>query len=322
MPPTGATSRPSDATARPRHAILSTRRRKARSTGSTPAATVTRPRATAPRSSTAPTKAHRRGSRPRTTASTPPSTGSTPSKTARPPAPPATPPARTASSPTNNSALSGPVRGVRELRERLEVAQALAALDPPVPLALDRRAEAELQRLVEPLVGVGQHAAEDAVDLLRCDGGERQPSGEVNVADVVDRERHREHPRVAFEQPSIEGLVVLVRLADEEGFDVQGVLAHYQPRHRRQLVRAGQLAKEGARLRLFELDLAVVERCANHVRERCDVRHRRHCFLGVTGRRRPVAGRAARRPRRRRRRAPARRSRPSRTCWHAPLRRG
>src|SRR3954452_14425319 len=198
MPPTGATSRPSDATARPRHATLPRRRRKARSTGSTPAATVTRPPATAPPSSTAPTKAHRRGERPRTTASTLPSIGSTPSKTARPPAPLATPPARTASSPTNN-ALSGPVRGVGELRERLEVAQALAALDPPVPLALDRRAEAELQRLVEPLVGVGQHAAEDAVDLLQCDGGERQPTGDVDITDVVDSERHREHACVAFE---------------------------------------------------------------------------------------------------------------------------
>src|SRR3954466_8236251 len=59
------------------------------------------------------------------------------------------------------------IRRIGEVSKGFEVAQRLAALDPPVPLLLDRGPEAELERLVETLVGVGEDAAQDAVDILR-----------------------------------------------------------------------------------------------------------------------------------------------------------
>src|SRR5438034_11113202 len=55
---------------------------------------------------------------------------------------------------------------VGEAGERPQVGQRLAAADPPVPLPADRRGEPGLEQHVERLVGVGQHAAKQPVDLL------------------------------------------------------------------------------------------------------------------------------------------------------------
>src|SRR6266700_4895780 len=136
--------------------------------------------------------------------------------------------------------------GIGEPGERLQVGQALAALDPPGPLPPDRGAEAELERRVEVLVGVAEHAAEQPVDVLGGDAGQRQPPGQVHVARRVQGEVHPVHAAVALEQEAVEGLVVLVRLAAEEGFHAQAVLAGDQPGHGGQLVLALELHQEGA----------------------------------------------------------------------------
>src|SRR6266566_9643805 len=75
--------------------------------------------------------------------------------------------------------------GVGEPRERLQVGQALAALDPPGPLPPDGRTEAELERGVEVLVGVAEHAPQQAVDVRWGDRGQRQPPRQVHVAHLV-----------------------------------------------------------------------------------------------------------------------------------------
>src|SRR6266571_4233902 len=64
-------------------------------------------------------------------------------------------------------------RSLGEIGERLQVGERLATLDPPGPLASDRRAEAEFQQLVEGAVGVLEHTAEHAVDLVRRHCGQR-----------------------------------------------------------------------------------------------------------------------------------------------------
>src|SRR6266568_3452465 len=89
--------------------------------------------------------------------------------------------------------------GIGEPGERLQVGQALAALDPPGPLPPDRGAEAELERRVEVLVGVAEHAAEQPVDVLGGDAGQRQPPGQVHVARRVQGEVHPVHAAVALE---------------------------------------------------------------------------------------------------------------------------
>ena len=81
------------------------------------------------------------------------------------------------------------------------------------PTRADRRREAQLEDRVERLVGVGQHRAEQPVELVGGDRAQRQPAVEVDVADGVDRERDAEHPQVALEQPAVDPLVVLVGLA-------------------------------------------------------------------------------------------------------------
>ena len=56
--------------------------------------------------------------------------------------------------------------GLEPAPEGLEVARRLAPGDPPLPLLADRAGEAELEDGVEGLVGVGEHRAEDPVELV------------------------------------------------------------------------------------------------------------------------------------------------------------
>ena len=91
--------------------------------------------------------------------------------------------------------------------------QRLAALDPPVPLAPDRGAEADLEHRVEVLVGVAEDRAEQPVDLLGRDRGVRQPAGQVDVADAVDGEGDAVHAGVVLQQEGPQLLAVLVGLA-------------------------------------------------------------------------------------------------------------
>src|SRR4051812_16562432 len=72
---------------------------------------------------------------------------------------------------------------------------------PPGPLLPDGGGEAELEGPVEGFVGVGQHAAEQPVDLFVVDRHERDPPDQVDVADVVEREVHAVHGAVIRQQP-------------------------------------------------------------------------------------------------------------------------
>ena len=58
-----------------------------------------------------------------------------------------------------------------EPRERAQVLDGLVARLPPLPLATDALREPDLECGVEGLVGVGEHAAEQPVDLI---GGHRK----------------------------------------------------------------------------------------------------------------------------------------------------
>src|SRR5689334_8595314 len=156
--------------------------------------------------------------------------------------------------------------GVGEPRERLQVGQALAALDPPGPLPPDGRAEAEFERRVEVLVGVAQHAAQQPVDVVGGDRGQRQPPGQVHVARLVQGEVHAVHAAVALQQEAVEGLVVLVRLAAEEGLHAQAVLAHDQPGHGGQLVLPLELDQERPGPRLLEPQLQRPQRLLDNTR--------------------------------------------------------
>ena len=103
--------------------------------------------------------------------------------------------------------------GLQPAAERLEVAGRFAAQLAPLPLLADRGGEAQLEQGVEGLVGVGEHRAEQPVELVGRDGGQRQAAVEVDVAERVERERDAVHPQVALEQPAVDPLVVLVGLA-------------------------------------------------------------------------------------------------------------
>ena len=102
------------------------------------------------------------------------------------------------------------------------------------------RAEADLQHRVERLVGVGEHRAEQPVQLVRRDRVQRHPADQVDVADRVDGERDPVHAGVALQQPGPQLLAVLVRLAHHERLDAQRVLADDQVAQRLELVGAGQ----------------------------------------------------------------------------------
>ena len=82
-------------------------------------------------------------------------------------------------------------QGARASRGRRRGCGSTHRADPPLPLLADRRGEAELEDGVERLVGVRQHRAEQPVDLLGRDRGQRQPPVEVDVAEVVDARRRR-----------------------------------------------------------------------------------------------------------------------------------
>src|SRR5690606_1574368 len=70
---------------------------------------------------------------------------------------------------------AGVVRAPGEVGEGLQVAGRLAARDPPLVLLADGGGEAQLQESVEGAVGRLQDLAEQAVDLLGGDRGQRQP---------------------------------------------------------------------------------------------------------------------------------------------------
>src|SRR5580692_6256048 len=150
--------------------------------------------------------------------------------------------------------------GVGEARERAQVGQALAALGPPGPFPADRRGEAELEGRVEVLVGVAEHAAEQPVDVGGADRAQRQPSGQVDVAHRVEGEADPVHAPVAFQQEAVEGRVVLVRLAAEEGLHAQAVRADHQPGHGGELVLARKPDQVGAGPRALIPDLELRQR--------------------------------------------------------------
>ena len=64
--------------------------------------------------------------------------------------------------------------------------------------------------MLNDVVGVLQHRAEQPVDLGRRDGVQREPPVEVDVAEMVDGERDAVHLQVALEQPAVDRGVVLV----------------------------------------------------------------------------------------------------------------
>ena len=186
--------------------------------------------------------------------------------------------------------------GIGEGGERLQVAQRLPALDPPVPLAADRGAEADLQHGVEVVVGVAEHRAEDAVELLGGHRGVRQPAGQVDVADVVDGVRDAVHAGVVLQQEGPQLLAVLVGLAADERLHPQRVLADAEPAHRLELLGAGQVDQPDARAGVLVDQLGLAQRLVDDGVEL--LRPVRAVVIAPPGRRAaPAAGRAGARAR-------------------------
>src|SRR4051794_38233228 len=156
--------------------------------------------------------------------------------------------------------------GLEPPAERLEVPGRLAPELAPLPLLADRRGEAELEDRVERVVGVGQHRAQQPVQLLGGDRRERQPAVEVDVAEPVDGERDGVHPQVALEQPAVDPLVVLVRLAAHERVHAERVRADVEADGGLQLLLPRQREGEDALGALVELDPALGEVVADHLR--------------------------------------------------------
>src|SRR5579883_3445692 len=125
--------------------------------------------------------------------------------------------------------------------ERGQVPGRFAALEPPLPLAPDGAGESELEQGVEAGVRGVEHGAEQLVDGVFGDRGERYPPDQVDVAEAVDRERDAGQAGVAFEQPAVDRLVVLVRVPHDEGVYGKGVVSDKQ--------RAGGAELVGARKR-------------------------------------------------------------------------
>src|SRR3954466_5741097 len=159
----------------------------------------------------------------------------------------------------NDGWRSRPGGGISEGRESLEVAQRLAALDPPFPLATDRGAEADLEHRVEVVVGVAQDRPEDPVDLLRRDRGMRQAAAQIDVAHRVDRVRDAVHPRVVLQQEGPQLLAVLVGLAAHERLHPQRVVADDQPAHGLQLLGPGQVDQPPSRRGVLVRQVALAE---------------------------------------------------------------
>jgi hypothetical protein len=113
--------------------------------------------------------------------------------------------------------------------ERGEVLRGLAAGEPPAPFLLDGGAEAEFEDGVEGLVGGFEDLAEDAVEFVGGDRGEREAADEVDVLLLVDRERDGVQLPVAAQQFRPDLLVLLLGLAGDEGFDAEGVVFDDEP---------------------------------------------------------------------------------------------
>ena len=112
---------------------------------------------------------------------------------------------------------------IGEAGEGAQVGQGFAALGAPRPFPPDGGGEAEFQGGVEVVVRVAEHAAEQPVDVGHGDRAERKPPGQVDVAHRVEGEVDAVHPAVALEQEAVEGRVVLVGLAAEEGLDAEAL---------------------------------------------------------------------------------------------------
>jgi MFS family permease len=147
-----------------------------------------------------------------------------------------------------------------QVLERREVVGRLAALDPPGPLAADRRGEAEFEQGVEARIRGVEDRAEQPVHLVLGDRGQRDPTHQEHVAEPVEREGDPGQPGVALQQPAVDGLVVLVGRAHHEGVDRQGVVAQDQRAGGRELAHAGQFDHVVALARLLPLRLDVDER--------------------------------------------------------------
>ena len=81
------------------------------------------------------------------------------------------------------------------------------------------------RRALKELVGVGQHRAQQPVELVGADRGQRQPGVEVDVAEPVEGEGDAVHPQVALQQPAVDLLVVLVGAPADERVHAQRVPA-------------------------------------------------------------------------------------------------
>ena len=92
--------------------------------------------------------------------------------------------------------------------------------------------EPELEDRVERLVGVGQHRAEQPVDLLGGDRGQRQPARRGRCRRGGRWRRRRAYMlEVALEQPPVDALVVLVGLPADERVHRRARAAPTSSRH-------------------------------------------------------------------------------------------
>ena len=82
---------------------------------------------------------------------------------------------------------------------------------------------------------------------------------EVDVATVVDGERHGVHPEVALEEPAVDAGVVLVGVAAHERVDAEGVLADVEADRGLEVLLPRQRQREDAGAVLDVLDPVAVE---------------------------------------------------------------
>src|ERR1035437_6669222 len=120
------------------------------------------------------------------------------------------------------------VRFRHEMRERLEVAQRLAARGAPRPLPSDRGGEAELEQGVEVAVGSLENLTQNSVELIGGDVLACDPAHQVDVADLVDCVGDPEQPPVATQQKRVHVLVVLINVPADKGLHPHTVRTHRQ----------------------------------------------------------------------------------------------
>src|SRR5690242_5243154 len=127
--------------------------------------------------------------------------------------------------------------GTRQMPERLKIACRLTTGGAPLVLLADGIGESEFQQGVEASIGILDDGTEHLVDLLRRNGSEREAADEIDVTEAINGITHPVHTEIAFEQPAMDGLVVLIGATYDERLDGEGMTSDSER------ARGGQLAR-------------------------------------------------------------------------------